>query len=595
MYRIRLFLLTCLALSPLTVIRAQNRITVSGKVVDEDSVPLPAVAVYVEGSRQGEITKNDGTYSITVDSDAELTFSCLSYETQKIAVSGRKTIDVVLKEDRQFFIMETIVTGYSKQERRDITGSISSVALPDIKASGRSLDQLLVGQAAGVFVASSSGALGSANLLTIRGVTSIMGDNNPLYVVDGVPIYGTDRASNSVSTTGGSIRGASIGGMGTGGGSLQYDSDMMNQNYEKNPLLALNPEDIESIEILKDAYATAIYGSRGAAGVILVTTKKGSRENAQVSVNFSVSVDSPISKLPVLDGDEYAQIYSMYYPSKGYKFHPGINTDWIDEVTRTAVSTNTSASINGGTDKVNYFISLGYSDANSYVIRNDMQNYNARINLTSQLNKFLTVGANMSMAKTDNNSLEASKIYNLALKKAPNLPVRDENGRWFYGFAPYNSIGNIDAYNPVAMAHDNTSTLKDTRSIGNVYGEARLFDFLTLKCEVGMDLNYSSTYTKVGELPASMQAVPNNHASELTRQNFRFVNNNTLNFNYVTKNNSFFQAIVGQSYETSNEYASAIYGSDFFSPALIGVGAAQNKRVNTSGTSRWALFPPLPG
>lgn len=589
MYQNRLLSITCLALLLTTVTRAQNRVTVSGRVTDEQSAPLPAVAVYVEGSGNGELTRNDGTYSIPIVPGSELIFSCMGYVTEKIKVTGRDVLNVVLKPDKGFLIAETIVTGYSRQERRNITGSISSVSLPDIKASGRSLDQLLAGQAAGVFV-SSSGALGSANLLTIRGISSIMGDNNPLYVVDGVPIYGTDRGSNSVSTTGGVIRAASMGGMTTGGGSLQFDSDMMDQNYEKNPLMALNPEDIESIEILKDAYATAIYGSRGAAGVILITTKKGSRESSQISVNYSLSIDTPISKLPVLSGDEYSQVYSMYYPPKSFKFAQGINTDWIDAVTRTAVSHNTSASITGGTDKINYFLSLGYSNAESYVIENGMQNYNARLNITSQVNDVLTVGANMSMSKNDNFALEASKIYNYALKKAPNLPIYDEDGKYFYGFAPYNSNGYIDAYNPVAMARNNTGSLKDTRSIGNVYAELRLFDFLSLKSEAGMDLNYSSTYTKAAELPASMSAVPNNHASELTRQNFRFVNNNTANFNYVTKDHSFYQVVIGQSYETSNEYSSSIYGSDFFSPDLIGVGAAQSKRVTSSGTSRWALF-----
>lgn len=589
MDQLRYFLILCLTLFSMTVARAQSRVTVTGKVEDEGGLPLPAAAVFVKGTRHGTVTKEDGTYSLTVDGNAVLTYSSLGYITEEQPVKGRGVISVVLKEDKNM-IAETIVTGYSKQERRDITGAISSVALPEIVSSGHSVDQLLAGRAAGVFVSASSGALGSANLLTIRGVTSIMGDNNPLYVVDGVPIYGTDRNSNSVSTTGGVIPGVALGGMSTGGGTLQYDDDMINQNYERNPLLALNPEDIESIEILKDAYATAIYGSRGAAGVILITTRKGSAERSQVSVNYSLSLDTPMGKIPVLNGDEYAQVYSMYYPSGSYKFQRGVNTDWVDAVTRTAVSHKASASVNGGTDKIRYFISLGYSDAQSYVIANNMRNYNGRINLTSRLSKHLTVGANMSMSKNDNSALEASKVYNYALKKAPNIPIRDEKGNFFYGFAPYNSIGSMEAYNPVAIALNNQSLLKDTRSIGNVYAELRLLDWLSVKSEAGMDFNYSSTYTKVPELPESMSAVPNNHASELIRQNFRFVNNNTINLNYLTKGKTFWQAVIGQSYEMSNEYGATIYGSDFFSPDLVGVGAAQNKRVADSGTSRWALF-----
>jgi len=590
MNRIRKILFSCLALLLQTVIWAQSQVTVSGKVTDENRQPLPAVAVYVEGTKTATYTDNNGNFKLTIPAGTIVSFDCLGYVARKEKIKASQILDIAMTEDRSFSISETVVTGYSTQDRRNLTGAISSVALPEVKVTGRSIDQLLVGQSAGVFVSASSGALGSANLLTIRGVSSIMGDNNPLYVVDGVPIYGTDRGSNSFSTTGGTIRGALLGGMSTGGGSLQYDSDMIEQNFEKNPLSSLNPEDIESIEILKDAYATAIYGSRGAAGVILITTKKGSREDAQISVNYSMSFDTPLGKLDMLNGDEYAQIYSMYYPGTAYKFKTGINTDWIDEVTRTAVSMNTSVSVNGGTDKVNYFISVGYSDAQSYVIENDMQNYNARINLTSQVNKFTTIGANMSMAKSNNNALEAAKIYNYALKKAPNLPVYDENGDYFYGFSPINSIGFIDAYNPVAEAKDDISRLQDIRSISNVYAELKPLKWLTFKTEVGMDMNNSTTYTKKAELPESMSAVPNNHASEVTSQNFRFVNNNTLNINVETRDHSFFQGVIGQSYETSSEYSSSIYGTDFFSQNLVGVGAAQSKRVTNSGTSRWALF-----
>lgn len=590
MYRTRVFLTSCLALLIGSVTWAQTQVTVSGKVTDKDSQPLPAVAVYVEGTTNAVYTKDDGSYSIRVRDNATLTYDCIGYLANREKVAGRKVIDVVLKEDRGFTLSNAVVTGYSVQDRRSITGAISTVVLPEVKAAGKSIDQLLAGQAAGVFVSASSGALGTANLLTIRGVSSIMGDNNPLYVVDGVPIYGTDRASNSVSTTGGVIKGATLGSMQTGGGSLEYDSDMVSQNFEKNPLTALNPEDIESIEILKDAYATAIYGSRGAAGVILITTKKGSRDNAQVSVNYSLSLDRPMGKLPILTGDEYASIYSMYYSKGAYKFKSGVNTDWIDAVTRTAVSHNTSVSVNGGTDKVFYFISLGYTDAQSYVINNGMKNYNARINLTTDVNKYMTIGANMSMAKTDNNSLEASKIYNLALKKAPNIPVCNADGSYYLGFADYNSIGYIDAYNPVAYAYDNKSTINDIRSIGNVYTEIKPLRWMTLRTEVGMDLAYSSNYTKKAELPETLSSLPNNIASEHTSQNFRFVNNNTINFNFETEDKNFIQGVIGQSYETSDEYSSSIYGSDFFSPSLVGVGAAQSKRVTRSGTSRWALF-----
>ncbi len=586
------FLSSLLTLVLSTVIWAQQvQVTVSGTVTDDKGQPVAGVVVFEEGSSNATYTDGDGKYLIKITPRAVLTFSMIGYETHREAPGNRSVFNVTLREDTGFRLVESVVTGYSSQDRRSITGAMSSVKLREEKAAGASLDLLLAGQAPGVFVSASSGGLGSANLLVIRGVSSIMGDNNPLYVIDGVPIYGTDRAGNLSSTTGGSIRAFAMGSMTTGGGSLEFNSDVIDQNFEKNPLAALNPDDIESIEILKDAYATAIYGSRGSAGVILITTKKGAREDAQVTVNYGISFDRPIGKLPVLNGDEYAKIYSMYYPSTGYKFKSGINTDWVDAVTRTAVSHNMSASVNGGTDKVNYFISLRYSDTDSYVINNDMRSYNARINLTSQVSRLLTVGANMSMTKQYNNAVEASKIYNLALKNAPNVPVYEENGEYHYGFSPYNSIGYLDAYNPVASAYDNLCELQDTRAIGNVYAELKPLKWLSLRSEVGMDLSNSRTYTKKDELPASISAsIPNNQASETTRNNFRFVTNNTANINFEFADRSFLQGVIGQSYETSDEYSSSIYGSDFFSPLLIGVGAAQNKRVTNAGSSKWALL-----
>ncbi|MBR0255774.1 MAG: SusC/RagA family TonB-linked outer membrane protein [Bacteroidales bacterium] len=574
-----------------TVASAQIRVTVSGTVTDKHSQPLVGVVVYEEGTTNVTYTNEEGHYTITVNKDAFLIFSAIGFDNWKQPCSGRNKIDVILKDDDDFLLSEAVITGYSTQDRRSITAAMATVELPPVKISGASLDQMLVGQAPGVFVSTSSGGLGSANLLVIRGVSSIMGDNNPLYVIDGVPIYGTDRNSNMTSTTGGVIKGFAFGGMSTGGGSLEYDPSFIEQGFEKNPLSLLNPDDIESIEILKDAYATAIYGSRGAAGVVLITTKKGSRDDARVTVNYSMSFDRPLGKIPVLSGDEYANIYSLYYPGSGYKFKAGINTDWVDAVTRTAVSHDMSASVTGGTGKVNYFVSIKYSTNQSYVINNEMRSYSARINLSSEVNKYLTVGANMSMAKQDNDAVEASKIYNLALKNAPNVPVYENNGEYHYGFSPYNSIGFVDAYNPVASAYDNICTIKDMRAIGNVFGEFKPFKWLMLKSEVGMDLNNGKNYTKKKELPASIaSSIPNNHASESINENFRFVSNNIANVNFELKNKSYLQGVIGQSYEMSDEYTCAVFGSDFFSPQLVGVGAAQSKRVTSAGSRKWALF-----
>ena len=303
------FSLTLLSLVFTMVAFAQQTI-VTGNVTDDQGSPLEFVNIVVKGTSRGTMSDASGAFQIAAAPSDSLLFSMIGFKKAGVKVGQRKRFSVVMESIDQR-IAELVVTGYSKQERRDLTGSVSSVRL-DEDVSFQTVDQMLQGKAPGVYMSTSSGALGSANVLSIRGLSSIIGDNNPLYVIDGVPIYGTDRSNNSEDVSGGAIAAISMGGMQTGGGTLDYNMDLK-YSFEKNPLATLNPEDIESIEILKDAFSTAIYGSRGANGVILITTKKGSRERPRVNVSYTLGVDQIIGKLDLLSGDDYAQVYSIYY------------------------------------------------------------------------------------------------------------------------------------------------------------------------------------------------------------------------------------------------------------------------------------------
>lgn len=556
---------------------------VTGNVTDNHGTPLESVTVSVKGQQRVVLTDASGAYQISVLPTDTLQYSFLGYERCMMPVRGRRRVNAVM-ESNSVQITELVVTGYSKQERRDLTGSVSSVKLAD-DVQFQTVDQMLQGRAPGVFMSTSSGALGSANVLTIRGLSSIIGDNNPLYVIDGVPIYGTDRGANSADMSGGAIAAISMGGMQTGGGSLQYNMDLK-YSFEKNPLATLNPDDIESIEILKDAFATAIYGSRGANGVILITTKKGSRERPRVNVQYTLGIDRLMGKLDMLNGDEYARVYSDYF--NGQNFPQKYNTDWIDAVTRTAVSHNTSASFSGGSGKTTYFISMAYSNNQSYIINNDMQRYSARLNLDTELGKRLKAGVTMSLAKLDNNALQAQDIYTQAIRKAPNLPVTDEDGNYHYGYQP-NAQGSNESYNPVAMAYINEHTSDDLRATGSAFLEWSPVSWLTWKSEVGTDIYNVFTNVRKGELPETLTGVAGNQASENQRNSFKYVVNNTLNVNKVLGQH-FLQGIVGQSYEYSKERFMSVAGSNFFSPDLRGVGAAQTKRVTGANMQQSALF-----
>jgi len=561
---------------------AQELIT--GRVVDEtNNEPLEYVAITVgKQNKRGVFTDANGYFSIEKGNEDLISFYLFGYEKKILPIGNLKQFNVSLKAVHTQ-LSEAVVIGYSTVERRDLTGSVASIKLRE-QNSLTSLDQSLMGQAPGVYVSNSSGALGGANLLSIRGISSIIGDNNPLYVIDGVPIYSTDRSSNSVGTTGGSIAAISMGGTHIGGGSLKNNTEL-NYSFEKNPLLSLNVNDIESIEILKDAYATAIYGSRGSAGVVLITTKKGKRDNAQVSLSYAASFERPLGKLALLNGDEYSAIYSQYYPNDRY--NAGFNTDWLDEITRTAFSHRVSASISGGTDKSNYFVSLSGADNESYIINNSLSQYSARANLSTSFSEKWMMGVNMTLSNVKNNALSAPDIYDAAIKKAPNLPVYD-GADYYYGYAP-NSKGNPNSYNPVAMAYINDEFSEDFRTIGNMYLEYKPYTWLTLKSEIGMDISNSRSYVKKGKLPATVTGVPNNQAQENSKFNYRTVVNNTINVAKVVREH-FIQGVLGQSYENAKEYGNTISGSDFFSPYLVGIGSAQTTRVGSTGSQQWALF-----
>ena len=558
--------------------------TITGNVMDKNGTPIEHVTVSILKTTVAVTTDVSGAYSIQAAEGDSVRFSFIGYDTETRAVGKGKRIDVILREGEGLVLADLVVTGYSKQERRDLTGSVSSVDLSR-KTAFESVDKLLQGKAPGVFMSSSSGALGSANVLTIRGISSIIGDNNPLYVIDGVPIYGTDRASNSTNTSGGSIAAIDMKGMKTGGGSLKYNTDL-NNTFEKNPLATLNPDDIESIEILKDAFATAIYGSRGSAGVILITTKKGSRDKPRVTLNYTLGIDNPMGKVKLLNGNQYAQIYSSYF--NGLNFPTLYNTDWLDAVTRSAVSNNVSASFSGGMNKTTYFVSLSYADNQSYVINNGLKRYSGRLNLNTAINRKVDVGVNISMSYLDNKALQAQEIYANALKKAPNLPIYDEDGGYHYGFAP-NAKGPAEAYNPVAQAYINDQSSEDTRVIGNAYIEWRPFPWLAWKTELGTDFYNTFSSIRKGELPENLTGVVGNQAQETSNANLKYVINNTLTFNKVF-NEHFVQGIIGQSYEYTRERFNSVAGSNFFSPELNGVGAAQEKRVLDAHTQQSALF-----
>lgn len=319
------------ALSFLTIVSvlAQTK-TITGRVTSsEEPEGVPGASVVVKGTTQGTVTNLDGTYSISVPSDASaLVFSFVGYLTKEVSIGSSTTINVQLDADVKL-LSEIVVTGYGTQERREITGSVASINNTSIEnLVAPSFDSQLAGRAAGVSVTVPSGILGSRPIIRIRGVNSLSGGADPLIVIDGVPVVDSDR-SGAVSS---------------------------------NPLANINPADIESYEVLKDGSATAIYGSRAANGVILITTKRGKSGKAQVSYNSSFGINESVAQFDLLTGDEWVTIANEKRANVNASplANPGVNTDWQDAVLRSGNTQQHNLSISGGSESTKYFFSRIY-------------------------------------------------------------------------------------------------------------------------------------------------------------------------------------------------------------------------------------------
>lgn len=304
---------------------AQNK-TVKGVVLDNERDPLIGVTVAVPGNpSMGAVTDIDGKFSLSVpDGIKTLVFSYIGYQTQEVNIAGRSYFDVIMQSDQKL-LDEVVVIGYGSMKRSDLTGSVSQLSSENFK-SGNNLtaQNMMQGAFAGVNVAQNSGKPGASNTIRVRGGTSITASNDPLYVIDGVPIDANAGVGQSSIST--------------------YNHD----NFDKeavNPLDALNPNDIESINVLKDASATAIYGSRGANGVIIITTKQGKKGTQQLDYGYSIGFSNSAGKLDVLNANEYREAVKKLGRPLDDK---GQNMDWQDEIFRTAISQQHYASFMHG-------------------------------------------------------------------------------------------------------------------------------------------------------------------------------------------------------------------------------------------------------
>ena len=477
------FLLVLFLLLSCNYIAAQSK--VQGIVKDEKGVTIPGVNVSVEGSKQSISTDIDGKYAIEVSSNGTLIFTFIGFETKKVAVKGKSTINVILVSSAED-LKEVVVIGYGTQKRKDVNGAISSVKSKDIENLKQvTVDQMLQGKVAGVSVTNNSGSPGSAASVRVRGTTSISGTNEPLYVIDGVPISGD---ATGKSTSGQPLVGKD--GFSSSGGS---------GNNAVSPLSMINPSDIESIDILKDASATAIYGSRGANGVIIITTKSGKKGEGRVSYENFTSISTIANKLDVLDLQQYATLKTDLAKMWGYQqrqefAHPellGAGTNWQNEVYRTAITHSHQLSFSGAKEGTSYYLSGGYLDNEGTIIESGLKRYTLKLNLDSKVKSWLRVGANLSTGITNEDVTVNQSFTGLianTLLQAPDIPVRNSDGT-FAG--PPSADQQVTYYNPVAEALTRENKLIRKNFLGNIYAEVNLFKGLKYRVELAGNTEFS--------------------------------------------------------------------------------------------------------
>ena len=454
----------------------QAKRQIKGKVVDAAGETVIGANDMKKGTTNGVITDIDGNFVLNVSSGATLEISYIGYVTQTIKVTNQTSLHIVLKEDSET-LDEVVVVGYGTMKKSDLSGASVSVGEDAIKGSViTNLDQSLQGRAAGVSAVSTSGAPGSSSSIRVRGQATINSNAEPLYVIDGVIVQG------------GGASGADFGlGDALGNGSVSTIS----------PLSTINPADIVSMEILKDASATAIYGAQGANGVILITTKRGKAGEAKFTYDGMLAVQRQTKRLDMMNLREFANYYNEFVQVgeldvNGYYADPSIlgkGTNWQDAVFQTALQHQHQVSAEGGTEKIKYYVSASYMDQDGTLIGSNFNRYSFRVNLDSQLKSWLKLGLSATYSSTDEDLKLADGeqgIINYSLKTVPDIPIYDIDGN----YATIVREGYTNP-NPIAMAMMDQVLLNRQKLTGNIFFEVTPIKNLVWHAELGYDISAS--------------------------------------------------------------------------------------------------------
>ncbi|RRB03833.1 TonB-dependent receptor [Larkinella rosea] len=568
--------------SPAEVVAVDR--TISGSVKSETGEALPGVSVVVKNTTRGTSTDGDGNYKLNVPDEATtLVFSFVGYVNQEIVIGNRSTVDVQLAPDQKT-LNEVVVVGYGVQRKSDLTGAVGTVKAEVLQERpAASLNQGLAGRITGVNVSVNSGRPGGRANIRIRGNTSVSVANNPLYVIDGVILNATGLTNGST------------------------------------PIDFINPNDIASIEVLKDASATAIYGARGANGVIMVTTKRGSQTGGRVTYDTDFSIGVLPKKLELLNSKEFLQVEDIAYVNAqkydpvgwaGGKYkdpktkrtnpllfdssgNPLYNTDWQDEAFQKAFTQNHQLSFAGGNGKDSYGVYLGYRNENGLVKESWLKRYAGRFVFDSQIKSWLKVGGSLSYNDQNENQIDPLGgggiiAMRQVLEALPIIPVKYPDGRWG-GNEDY--PGMEGGGNPINILKERLFYIKTQTMLGNVYANLNLAKGLELRTTVGtniinqrIDLYSGRTLNYISRNQGGIASVTNER-----HNSWQFENYLTYNRRFAEKHA--FTGLLGLSWQHVDRFTAVAATQNFQDDYFLfnNLGAGSNPQAPSSSAVAYGL------
>ena len=577
---------------------SQQSKTVSGQVVNVNGEPIPGASVVIKGTTTGTITSSDGRYSLNAKAGDVLSFSFVGMKTFEIKYTGQSLLNAKLEEE-SIGIEEVVAIGYGTVKKSDLTGSVVSVGADKLKdrSFGNAL-QSISGQVSGVQITQTQGAPGMAPSIKVRGASSINAGTTPLYVIDGIPLE-----DNTVRSGDGS-------------------SSSSNMDFNRNPMNSINPNDIESIEVLKDASSAAIYGSRGANGVVIITTKQGKAGKTKLEATYEFSIANVNRTIGMMDATEWIAfetaarnntwatilkanpkavrgnntIIPAEFTDPTWLARIGNGTNWQDVLLRTAYSHNAQVTASGGNDKTQFMISGGLLDNEGVVDQNEYNRITLRSNVRHKISDRFNIGVNIGLSRTTDASFGTagkSDATSLSLQSDPIFPLYVETGS--LGFKDPTSIWNtfvkygFQLWHPYSLTREMTKKKITNVITANSFAEWNIVKGLTFKSALNTNIEDShySSYWNEGQNWGYSGWV-NAQGNFVTLQSFNWVWENTLNFNKTINNDHVINGLLGYiAQEQRYDYSDMTSGS-FPNDMVKTLNAGKVTSGNTSATE-WSL------